>query len=507
MAAGFALREDDARRLWLVRAVEASDSGEQLLTHEDRAEAEAYARGEVSGTGKRSQAPFLAARSRFASERLESRHPAIARALAHSRFPRWLQLVPGLAFFAGMISNELDGGNRLELLAFPLLGVIAWNIAVYLYLALKPLFGGAVGELSGPRWWQKLGNPLSMMTPDGASGLTTQVLGNFTADWARAARKLYAMRLGTVLHFAAALFALGLVAGIFLRALTVEYSAGWESTFLGPNEVRALLDTVLGPAAALTGIPLPDTAGITDLRWTGADAGGGNRGGENAGPWIILWTATVTSLVVVPRLMLAGLGAASAGMMARRVKVPGRDDFTVRRMLRAMGGESAGAGVRVTPYAYTPGETVHAALQAMMREALGDGTRLTIDPPCVYGAEKDWLERNPPDAEADLHLVLFSLSATPEQENHGTFLSLLREFYSLANQGVRVAALVDEHPYRAHFAGQAGLDDRIARRLEAWEAVMAKVPAPMVALALDGDTTRARAQALEAVLLGPAKRK
>ena len=194
-------------------------------------------------------------------------------------------------------------------------------------------------------------------------------------------------------------------------------------------------------------------------------------------------------------------------MMARRVKVPGRDDFTVRRMLRAMGGESAGAGVRVTPYAYTPGETVHAALQAMMREALGDGTRLTIDPPCVYGAEKDWLERNPPDAEADLHLVLFSLSATPEQENHGTFLSLLREFYSLANQGVRVAALVDEHPYRAHFAGQAGLDDRIARRLEAWEAVMAKVPAPMVALALDGDTTRARAQALEAVLLGPAKRK
>ena len=68
MAAGFALREDDARRLWLVRAVEASDSGEQLLTHEDRAEAEAYARGEVSGTGKRSQAPFLAARSRFASE-------------------------------------------------------------------------------------------------------------------------------------------------------------------------------------------------------------------------------------------------------------------------------------------------------------------------------------------------------------------------------------------------------------------------------------------------------
>ena len=496
MAGGYTLPEDDARRLLLTRSVELHDADHQLLTHEDRTQADAHARGEIAGKGKKAQAAFLAERSRFATARLESRHPAIARALKHSRFPRALYWLPGLAFVAGALSNELDGGNRLELLAFPLLGVIAWNVAVYLWLAADTLFGKRRKRGEGPRWWQRLADPMSLVS-SGGSGLTANVLGDFTARFTRAAHRLFAVRAGGVLHLSAALFALGLVAGIFLRALTVEYRAGWESTFLGPGRVEALLSTILGPASSLTGIAIPGVEGIAALRWNED-----GTGGANAGPWIVLWTATVGAVVVLPRLLLAGWSAARAGVMARRLAVPGREDFTIRRMLRAMGGEAGAGGVRVSPYAYTPGDAAQSALSGLLRDAMGGGTQVTIDTPCPYGAEEDWLARTPPSEEADLHIVLFSLSATPETENHAEFVRLIREFYATADQGVRVAMLVDEQPYRAHFAGQAGLEERIETRLEAWRQVLGPLGLPLLTLPLDGTSSRELAERVESELLG-----
>lgn len=512
---GIALGEDDARNLLLIRALEMRDTDEQLLTREDRAQADAFARGVAADKGRRAPQAYLAARSLFAVERLEARHPAIARALKLSRYPRWLLSIPGVAFIFGIVSNELDGGSRLELLAFPLLGVIAWNIAVFIGMLFAPLarLGRArdiADDLPRRRWWQLVGNPIAAIGGGGASGLTRDVLGDFAKDWARASGSLYASRTSAMLHLSAALFAIGLVAGIFLRALTVEYRAGWESTFLGPGQVEALLSFLLGPAAALTGIAIPGESGIAALRWTGAGGelgGGANSGGANAGRWIILWTATVIGIVAIPRLVLAGWQAVGANVAARRVKVPGRDDFYVRRLLRAVGkGGSSEGGIRVTPYAYTPDETSRTSLQTVLRDVIGEGANVTIDPPCPYGAEEDWLAHIPPDEDADLHVVLFSLSATPEAENHATFVRLLREFYDHAGQGVRVAALVDEQPFRAHFAGQAGLDRRIEERLESWRTMMAKVNTAMVPLALDGHASREVAEMLEPALLGQEKR-
>ncbi len=500
MAKGFALREDDARRLWLVRAVETRDQTEQLLTREDREQAEHHARQAVTGTKKRAQREFLAARSRFASARLETRHPAFARAIRHSRWPRWLSVgLPALAFIAGALSNELDGGSRLELLAFPLLGIIVWNVAVYLWTLASPLLRRSK-TTSGGTWLRRLGNPLSMLGTGGASGgpLTQEVLAGFASDWAQASGKLQAQRASTALHLSAALFALGLVAGIFLRALTVEYRAGWESTFVGAGQVEALLSLVLGPASALTGIAIPDTQGIADLRWTGAATGG-----ANAGPWIILWTATVTGLVAIPRLLLAGWNAARAAAGSARVKVPGREDFYIRRLLREYGGASGEAGgVRVTPYAYTPTDEARLALTNTLRDAMGETAPIKIDPPVPYGGEEDWMNRTQPPGEADIHCVLFSLSATPEEENHATFVRLLRDYYDLMGQGVRVAALLDETPFRTHFAGQAGLDARIEGRVETWAKMMRGASAPFLSLSLAPETDPELAERIESVLLG-----
>ena len=70
-----------------------------------------------------------------------------------------------------------------------------------------------------------------------------------TADWARVAAPLYAARAARILHLAAAALALGVIAGLYVRGLAFEYRATWESTFLDPAQVRALLAAALAPGA------------------------------------------------------------------------------------------------------------------------------------------------------------------------------------------------------------------------------------------------------------------
>src|SRR5690606_2460826 len=115
-----------------------------------------------------------------------------------------------------------------------------------------------------------------------------------------------AARAGALLHAASALFAVGLLAGLYLRGLAFEYRAGWERTFLDADGVRWLLGLVLGPASALTGLALPDAPALADLRF---DAGPGER----AARWIHLYAVSVALYVLLPRLLLALRGWQQAG--------------------------------------------------------------------------------------------------------------------------------------------------------------------------------------------------
>ena len=62
--------------------------------------------------------------------------------------------------------------------------------------------------------------------------------------------------------------------------------------------MRSLLGAVLGPAAALTGIALPDAAGYAALRFSAGS-------GAIAAPWLHLYAVTVALVVLAPRLLLA----------------------------------------------------------------------------------------------------------------------------------------------------------------------------------------------------------
>jgi hypothetical protein len=485
----FFVNEDDARLLMLVRAVERADPDAALLTREDRREADAAGRTGLPTDPRRADDAFLAQRARFAAGRLETRQPVVSKVLKAMRWPGWIGLaVPLLALAAGLIANELGNARRLDLLAIPLLGTFAWNVLVYLWIAIdsvrrKNASTGLLGKLA------RIGMPrIGSATP------ISRALGAFVADWQCAAAPLNAARASRTLHLGAAAFALGLVGGIYLRALAIEYRAGWESTFLQPAQVRALLATLLGPASALTGIAIPPVEEIAALRWR--EAGGGD-----ARPWIHLLTVTVAWLVIVPRLLLSGWAAARAAARRKNFPIPGREDFYIRRLLRTATGRAG--QVRVTPYAFRPDEALRRRLETVLREAMGESAEIRFDAPVDYGAEDAWAGSASFDPAIDHHLALFSLSSTPEAENHGTFAAALRTKLSATAQGTASAAIVDESAYRARFGGQSGFDERLAGRLRAWEKVLGEAGLAAYPIDLAG-TSPEDAQRLEGVLTGGA---
>ena len=150
------LNEGSAIKVLLVRAIESEDSEAAVLTRDDRRFASGAALtsappGEAGD--RRRTAAFLAARANLALDRLLGRYPTLARVEKLSRWPGWVSwAIPVAALILGLSSNAFDG-RRLNILAFPLLGLIAWNLAVYAILLIRALAGavrGAHRPLGGP---------------------------------------------------------------------------------------------------------------------------------------------------------------------------------------------------------------------------------------------------------------------------------------------------------------------------------------------------------------------
>src|SRR4029079_6158167 len=136
---------------------------------------------------------WLAARARLACDRLVQRQPGLAAVLAASRWPESAAIgVVLLAALLGVATDAVGSSGRINLLAPPLLGLLAWNLGVYAVLAGSALRGGA-GEPG----------PLRRALARGAAWLARRVIGpgaafqrdapaGFAADGLAAGRRLYA---------------------------------------------------------------------------------------------------------------------------------------------------------------------------------------------------------------------------------------------------------------------------------------------------------------------------
>jgi hypothetical protein len=477
----------------LVRGIEAEDSAAVVLTREDRQYATAAAlaarpmnqepgRGEISA--------FVARRAKLALERVAGRYPKLERARSLSRWPLWVSwAVPLGAFAVGLASDALDG-ERINILAFPLLALIAWNIAIYLLilvqLALRPLRRhrhGAHPLLHAIEWLVRPARAQLAGQPTLERGVA-----RYARDWAQAAGPLTRSRASRTLHLGSAAFALGVLAGMLLRArYAASYTAGWSGTWAGAEaEIAMVLKIILGPASLLTGIALPSIERVRALRGAG----------ENAGDWLILWAVTAALFVIIPRLILAAVHGGRAVMLAQRLPVA--DDFYLRSLVRNALGR--GGTVRIAPYGFDLADDARERLTRLVQAALGEKTRTRLDPGIPYGGEDVWLAENGQGLEgADQLILLFNLGSTPEAENHGALVAGVRE--RIGRGATALAVFLDDSSFRRKLRGQASAERRIAERLDAWQAVLAPGGVAPVTVSLDAEDEAQAARGLEQALM------
>jgi hypothetical protein len=289
------MTEAEARQVLLLQAQESAGPGAHWGV-DDRA----WATRQALATVGEGAAPerFVVARAVIAMQRLLPRDGGARRWLARRAWhPAWVALAVVLGAVFGLAADQLGPPQRVNLLAPAVWAVVAWNLFVYAALLL-PLPTLGLRELL--LRWRRGGKDDA---DGGVNGL-----------WWRHAAPLAGARLALVLHGAAAALALGLIAGLYLRGLVLDYRAGWQSTFLDAPAVQSLLDTLLAPAAALLQVKVAD---VTALRVApGADAT------ATAAPWIHLYATTLALFVVLPRTVLALWAAARAARRARHFPLP-----------------------------------------------------------------------------------------------------------------------------------------------------------------------------------------
>jgi len=448
-------REAALARILLVQACEECDpAGRFLAPREREAAARAARAAHPSGAGE-----FVADRARRLAELLVGRSPALRAGLRLAR--PFLPALPvlGLAVLAGLGADSLGAGRRVNLLAFPVLALLAWNFAVYVALAAAPLLPRrpprAAAALARAGLWLAE-RRAARAAPEEVRWLVAS-LERFASLWARTAGGVLVARTRRLLHVGSLGFAVGLVAGMYLRGLVFDYRASWESTFLEAPQVARVLGIVLGPAArvldALRGAPLAaELLSVDSVAALRAPAGA-----APAAPWIHLWALTAAGGIVLPRAALA----LAAGLRARRLAAalsPPLGEPYYLRLLAADRGE--GVRVAVLPYSHSPSPRATDALLELLHELFGSRARLELAAPLAYGGEP------PPLRLEDARVAVFNLAQPPEQEVHGAFLEALAR---PGEGGVRgpLLVLLDEEAYRARLGPEGS--ERLAQRRRAWE--------------------------------------
>ena len=461
------MREKDLPPVLLVKALEEADPEGRLIPIADRIAASREAKRKVASGAP--QGALLAARTQALLPRIVARHAVVATVLALVRGSPWLAwLLIALASIAGFGLSALDGAQRIDMLSFPLLGLVLWNLGMYV-----ALFIGGVRNSPGRRsnrWsfsgllaYVGVAQALRIVARSRAFDASlSEALGRFTRQWYEAVKPLLVRRASRVLHLCAAAVGIGLIAGLYLRGIAFDYRAGWDSTFLEPTQVRALLSVLYEPASMLTGITLPDAAHLATIRWR-------NGNGESAARWIHLLAATVAVFVVAPRLLMAVVATFFIKRLSLRSPVPPDLARYYRTVFPALGpGERS--VVHVVPYAYEPKPNTLARLQTLLATDHGEPVAVEVQPPVGYGEEETFLAtlRTRGGAPPDLLVLLTTLAATPENENHGTLIAEVRDWLAVASSCTQLLVVVDEAPYARRMSSQGGAATRVEERRCAW---------------------------------------
>lgn len=451
------MNEQIARDVVLVRAIETMDAKHEILSEDDRMYASRSARelAQWQASDKKAAVTaehFLQQRSEQILKRLAERTPALKAFYGRrTGFTGLAVALPLIALLLGAGLDRIGDPHRVDLLSAPLLALIGWNLLVYAILFVWMFVPAASSWVSEGMMRSLSGAKIAL--PRKLPHVLSAALTDFMRQWTELSAPLNRARLQRTVHLAAAMFAAGALLSLYARGFLSEYRAGWESTFLSAEQVHAILSTLFAPALALFPLQGFSTAEIEALRFSQVpSAAGGAR-------WVHLYGATLLLLVVLPRLVLAGVAHWKARRLARDFPLDLEQPYF--RKLGDQVGASGPAVLRVLPYSFTVDEARDRGLSQVAAMLLGEQARVMLRPPSAYGEEPQDMLRdvNLDDPDVTYTAVLFNLAATPEKENHGAFLD-----YLVRTSKRGVAVLIDESSLL-----ERSDEARLAERVSLWQ--------------------------------------
>jgi hypothetical protein len=360
------MEERAARRVLLAQAIETADTERKLLSEVERDQIDRQAResaGVGGDVGTVAPAHFLDVRAQRVIGAVAGPHPGLAALQESPGWQRWVGIAtPVLALLLGVLTDVIANPHRVDLVSLPLLGIVAWNVAIYIMLAAglfiaphaehRPLLAGLGRWSDGERALRRRG------------GNRANAAALFHLRWYRATQSLHLQRVKRVLHLAAAAWAIGVALSLLMRGLVVEYRVGWESTFLDAGQVHSILSFLRLPALLLFPFQPFSVQEVAALQFS---RGGGALGGAR---WVYMYVALLLVVVVAPRVVLAAVAHWRVRMLSRRVPVDLAEPY-FQRLLSLLSSE------RVQLCLVTHREEDRAALLKVLRQG-GEGGRTLV---------------------------------------------------------------------------------------------------------------------------------
>lgn len=457
---------NDWQRVLKWRALEEGDADGMLLGAERRRTATAHTRAglpseDIKGDAldERSES-FLHKRSEWLDREAIGWRGDLIRVLKNLRIPqgRWSWAIAGwiAVLLVGYGVTDLGQTSEFNLLALPLVGLLAWNAIVIVLGLLCEILPASSKVRSGGWLAEFLAHGVSRAGADAKpeeKPADATVRSRFeTIAWPLAWRRLQ-MRLRMWLHVAAAMLAIGGATALYARGWSHEYRAVWESTLLDENNARSFFETLFKPAATVLRTPIP----LDQLPGMHRTAGHATQPAP-ALQWIHLYAGTLLVLVIVPRLLLAGLGLLRCGgVVASSARALPWGNY-VRGLLRAV--EGGDERIQVLVHAIEPTADHRDVWDRGVRERFGGMARaeyLRIP----AGDEDEFAAGWQPDSA---HLMmLFNLATTPEAEVQRRLVSDVRQRLLTKHAEPELVVLLDGTSLAGRWS-----PEKIAGREQLW---------------------------------------
>ncbi len=443
-------------KILLIQALEQSDPQARYISHSTRQRATQQAKTRSSHDSTSStegSIQFLTNRAESLWNFLSTSYPMITESFRGAQVTIPFTIVAIPAFAAGLLINGLGTSQQVNLLNFPLLFLVLWNIGTYSGTILLPLRGkdltgpllrhlskifATVTEWLGKGPWPKIALPGST-DREWALKSTEQ----FMNLWWRHCHPGFISRVRHLLHIGAACLALGIILSMYVRGLVLDYQASWESTFLSPAQVHAVLHGLLGPAAWLLGFPFPPVEELAHLQ---------GPGHGSAAPWIHMWALTAFVGIVIPRAILAWLSARSSHKTAESFSLPLDEPYYLQLLSTERG---QGTQIDIVPYSFQPSPAALDCLGQCLLDLIGNQATLHWRDPLPYGQASVLQVTSSPQTV----VLVCNLAQTPEAEVHGELFHMIQTSIESCNGQHHLLLVLDQEPYR-DLADQAQMRER-----------------------------------------------